>query len=100
MLKKEVAVGVFVGGFCEVFFYKSLDKTFKSEILNKKEYVLPYKYNSLTKSSNKIKKRGHLFALFESFATHCTKVDVVILTPELFLHLLNGKKIVATTTKH
>jgi len=38
----------------------------------KKEYVLPYKFNSLTKSSNKLKKIGrHLFALFESYAPRC-----------------------------
>jgi len=69
--------------------------------LNKKEYVLPYKFNSLTKSSNKIKKiRGHLFALFESYAPRCPQSrwsafdSWIISTPS------EWEKIVVTTTKH
>ena len=40
--------------------------------MNKKEHVLPYKFSSLTKSSNKTKKiRGQTNFLFKSYAHLC-----------------------------
>ena len=37
--------------------FKLILRDFNHYPFNKKEYVLPYKFNSLTKSSNKIKKK-------------------------------------------
>ena len=65
--------------------------TFNNYLLNKKYYDLLYKFNPLTKSSNE-KLKGHFFALSSLMHILVHKVDEVILTPELFLLLLNGKR--------
>ena len=58
MLNRELNVGGFVEGFCEVFFYKSLDKTFKSEMLRKRLSIMKRK-KFLKKNRHYDKQEGY-----------------------------------------
>ena len=54
-------------------------------------YGLIDRANTFSKTKKETK-RGHLFALFESYSTRCPKVDEVLLTPLLFLLQMNAKR--------
>ena len=66
---------------------------FNNYLLNKKYYDLLYKFNPLTKSTNKIGKNKRAF-LCPSILIHLAfhKLEEALLNPELFLLLLNGKR--------